>query len=197
VEPLSDEALARQVADGDMAGFSVLYDRSAGRIHAWAAHVLGSDRAEDAIQEVFLLLWRRAGQYDPGRGSFRAWFMAVARHEILRELRRASAGGRVAAADEIERLFERLGETGPDPALQTVDRSVLPVVSAVLQAMPAEQRRTLVLAYFGGLSQSMIAAQLGIPLGTVKKRIRLGMARLRSAVLPDEQGPPARETTIR
>jgi RNA polymerase sigma-70 factor, ECF subfamily len=197
VEPPSDESLARLVADGDIAGFSILYDRYAGRIHAWAAHVLGSDRAEDAIQEIFLLLWRRAGQYDPGRGSFRSWFMAVARHEILRELRRTSAGGRVAAADEIDRLFEQMGETGPDPAKQTADRSLLPAVSEALRAMPAEQRRALVLAYFGGLSQSAIAARLGIPLGTVKKRIRLGMARLRGAVLPGEQGPPAQETTLR
>lgn len=197
MEPLSDESLVTLVADGEIRAFSILYDRYSGRIHAWAAQVLGSDQAEDAIQEIFLLVWRRAGQYDPSRGSFRAWFMAVARHEILRELRKTSAQGRVTAADEIDRLFERLGEPGLDPADQAADRSLLPEVSAALSAMPPEQRRALILAYFAGLSQSEIAAQLGIPLGTVKKRIRLGLAKLRSSVLRGEEDPPVQETTIR
>jgi len=197
VEPLSDEFLVSRVADGEIEAFSVLYDRYAGRIHSWAAHVLGSDQAEDAIQEIFLLLWRRADRYDPGRGSFRAWFMTVARHEILRQLSRSSTRSRATAAEDIDRLLQRLGETGPDPAEQTTDRSLLPEVAAALRAMPPEQRRALVLAYFGGLSQSAIATELGVPLGTVKKRIRLGLAKLRGAVRRGEEDPPVRETTIR
>ncbi len=191
----TDDALVAEVAAGDLAAFSVLYDRYAGRIHAWAAHVLGSDRAEDAIQEIFLLLWRRAGQFDPSRGSFAAWFMTLARHEILRQLRKQAASERVAAAEEIERLFELRGEAASDPADQAADRAAVPDLWTALREMPSEQRRALILAYFGGLSHSEIAEQLGLPLGTVKKRIRLAMAKLRAAVVRGEEDPPGWEST--
>ncbi len=191
----TDEALAAEVAARDLGAFSLLYDRYAGRIHSWAAHVLGSNLAEDAIQEIFLLLWMRAGQFDPGRGSFAAWFMTLARNEIVRQLRKLAASERVAAAEEIERLFERRGEAASDPADQAIERAAVPDLWTALREMPSEQRRALVLAYFGGLSHSEIAAQSGLPLGTVKKRIRLAMAKLRAAVVRGEEDPPASEST--
>jgi len=195
LQHLTDEQLAAGTATGDVAAFSALYDRYADRIHAWAAHVLGSDRAEDAIQEIFLLLWRRAGQYDPTRGSFAAWFLTLARHEILHALRKHSIPERMAAAEEIERLLERAGLTGVDPADEATARATVPDLLAALGAMPAAQREALVLAYFAGLSQSEIAARLGIPLGTVKKRIRLAMAKLRAAMLGEDEDPAAWEST--
>ncbi len=191
----TDESLAAKVAAGDLDAFSALYDKYAGRIYAWAAHVLGSDRTEDAIQEIFLLLWRRVDQYDPSRGSFAAWFMTLARHEILRELRKHSASELAAAAEEIDRLFERRGEMAADPADQAIARAGLPDLQAALREMPSEQRRVLILSYFGGLSHSMIAEHLGIPLGTVKKRIRLAMAKLRAAYMRGDEDPPVSEST--
>lgn len=182
-------------AAGDVAAFSALYDRYAGRVHAWAAHVLGNNGAEDAVQEVFLLLWRRAGQYDPTRGSFAAWFLTLARHEILRQLGKQTIAERMAAAEEIERLLERAGETGADPAAEAIARAAVPELRAALRSMPAEQRQALVLAYFGGLSQSAIAEQLGIPLGTVKKRVRLALMRLRAAMVSGSEDPRVREST--
>jgi RNA polymerase sigma-70 factor (ECF subfamily) len=187
LKQLTDEQLVAGAAAGDVTAFSALYDRYGGRIHAWAAHVLGSHRAEDAIQEVFLLLWRRAGQYDPTRGSFAAWFLTLARHEILRQVRKHSIPERMAAAEEIERLLERAGEPGADPADEAIARAAVPELLAALRSMPAEQREALVLAYFGGLSQSAIAERLGIPLGTVKKRIRLAMMKLRAAMVGGDE----------
>ena len=197
MKPGSDEFLVGEVAAGQVAAFSTLYDRYAGRVNAWAAHVLGSDGAEDAIQEIFLLLWRRADQFDPNRGSFAAWFMTLARHEILHQLRRRPRGERLAGADEIERLFERRGDSVADPADQAAAYAVMPALWNALLGMPSEQRRVLVLAYFGGLSHSLIAEQLGIPLGTVKKRIRLAIAKLRAAVHVDDEDPSAWESTNR
>src|SRR5258708_19790527 len=191
----TDDALAAEVAARDRAAFSVLYDRYAGRIHAWAAHVLGSDRAEDAIQEIFLLLWMRAGQFDPSRGSFAAWFMTLARNEIVRQLRRLAASERVAAAEEIERLFELRGEAAADPADQVSDRAAVPDLWTALREMPSEQRRVLILPYFGGLRHSETSAHSRLPLGTVKKRIRLAMAKLRAGVVRGEEDPPASEST--
>jgi RNA polymerase sigma factor (sigma-70 family) len=189
----TDEDLACAVAEGETAAFSALYDRYAVRIQAWASRVLGSDRAEDAIQEIFLLLWRRARQYDPARGSFAAWFFTLARHEILRELRKYSVAERWAAGEEVDRLFEQPWEAA-DPADAAAARAAIPEIRAALRSMPAEQRQALVLAYFGGLTHSEIAGRLGIPLGTVKKRIRLAIARLRAAVASGHEDPRARMT---
>src|SRR5262245_40902105 len=92
VSDAPDEDLARQVARGDAAAFSALYDRYAGRIYAWAAHVLGASRAEDVTQDVFLQLWRKAGQFDDTRAPFGVWLMAVARNRVRQELRKVSSG---------------------------------------------------------------------------------------------------------
>jgi RNA polymerase sigma-70 factor (ECF subfamily) len=194
LEHPSDEDLVAATAAGETTAFSALYDRYAGRVHAWAAHMLGTDRAEDTIQEIFLLLWRRAGQYDPERGSFGAWFWTLARHEIMHALRKRSGSERMAAAEEVERLFEHSGEAATDPADIAIARAVVPEVLVALRSMPAEQRQALVLAYFGGLSHSVIAERLGIPLGTVKKRIHLAMAKLRASVAGGGKDPAARES---
>jgi RNA polymerase sigma-70 factor, ECF subfamily len=77
-EPLADEELVARTARGDLAAFTQLYDRYARRIRAWSAHVLGTGRAEDAMQEIFLRPWQHAGQFDGGRGTFVTWFTAIA-----------------------------------------------------------------------------------------------------------------------
>jgi RNA polymerase sigma-70 factor (ECF subfamily) len=121
----------------------------------------------------------------------------LVRFELLRELRKRSAAERVAATEEIERLFERYGDAAADPADLAAAHAAMPELWTALRAMPSEQRRALLLAYFGGLSHSLIAEQLGIPLGTVKKRIRLAMAKLRAALREDDEDPAAWGSTNR
>src|SRR6266571_1681879 len=142
-----DEALCARVAERDVAAFEALYDRYRDRVYAWAAHVLGPRQAEDTTQEVFALLWRRAGQFNPSRGQFTQWFWALTRNHILRDLRGISRQKRTQIPD---------------------------------------QRRVLIMSYFVGLSHSAIAEELSLPLGTVKKRARLGMQKLREALIADE-----------
>jgi RNA polymerase sigma-70 factor (ECF subfamily) len=173
---LNDEHLVARVQARDVAAFTLLYDRYAPAVYAMAAHLLNPVDAEEIVQEVFLRLWQRAEQFDAGRGSFRSWFMTIARHQILDQLKRCSQEQRLLAENYIDiegQVTEMLWQQQQHQGLLQA-----------LHQLPAEQRRALVLAYFGGLSQSMIAQELGWPLGTVKKRIRLGIQKLRNALIP-------------
>lgn len=182
LEP-TDEALVARVAERDASAFGMLYDRYARTTYALATYTLGGADAEEAVQDAFLRLWRNAAQFDPQRGTFGAWFMAIARHRVLAGLTARGRQQRLTAADAIDQVF---AET-PDPAPGVEDQAWLSERSAAalvaVRGLPPEQRQVIVLAYFGGLSQSAIAQHLGLPLGTVKKRTRLGLRKLRAALV--------------
>ncbi len=186
-----DEVLCARVADQDVAAFELLYDRYGARIYAWAAHVLGPPHAEDVTQEVFALLWAHSGQFDPARGDFGRWFWALVRHRIFRELRRIGRRRRVEAADDVSALLTTAIAQGGD-----VEEAAFTAASSrraieLLDQLPEEQRRVIVMAYFAGLSHSDIALELRLPLGTVKKRARLGLAKLRRGMAADIFQPAA------
>jgi RNA polymerase sigma-70 factor, ECF subfamily len=183
-EPLADEELVARTARGDLAAFTLLYDRYARRIHAWSAHVLGTGRAEDAMQEIFLRLWQHAGRFDGERGTFVTWFTAIARHHLVHVLRQDGMRRRVAVAAEIAAVLEHASAVAPGPEETVGQREEGAALAGALRLLPDEQRQVLVLAYFAGLSQTQIADHLAIPLGTVKKRVRLGMGKLRDTLAP-------------
>jgi RNA polymerase sigma-70 factor (ECF subfamily) len=185
LEP-SDEALCARVAERDVAAFEALYERYRERVYAWAAHVLGPRQAEDTTQEVFTLLWRRAGQFNQSRGHFTHWFWALTRNHILRELRGVSRQRRVQMADEIAALISTAIAEGVDVEEAAFARVDSQRALDTLGGLPREQRRVLVMSYFVGLSHAAIAEELRLPLGTVKKRVRLGMQKLRQALLADQ-----------
>jgi RNA polymerase sigma-70 factor (ECF subfamily) len=176
-----DESLTARVAAGDVAAFTELYERYAQRIYAWCVHTLGAGRAEDAVQEIFLRLWQAAAQFDPARGRFVTWFFAVARHYLVHEMRKAGVRRRADVAAEIAVVFA--APTADPEELASARDEAIALARALLR-LPEEQRQVLAMAYFGGLSQSQIAAHLAVPLGTVKKRVRLGMGKLRVALEP-------------
>lgn len=180
----SDEHLALCIVARDVEAFERVYDRYAPTVYSMAGHMLGVNEAEEATQEIFIRLWRKALQYDPTRGPFSHWFMSVARNHILDRLRARGERFRVLASDQIELL---LAET-PDPCVDVLEQVWQnqrgTILASALLRIPAEQRRVIVLAYFGGMSQSEISMHLNVPLGTVKKRIRLGLQKLRAALSP-------------
>ena len=180
----SDEYLIAQVSQRDKEAFSLLYDRYAQPVYTMAAHMLGSTDAEEIVQEVFLRLWNQANQFDSNRGSFKAWFMTIARYRILDELRNRGQQERLIAVDDIQHLLESVENPQLDVEQQVRLQEEGQRLLHALKALPPEQMQALILAYFGGLSQSAIAEKLGWPLGTVKKRIRLGMQKLRQALAP-------------
>lgn len=180
----SNELLAARIAARDMDAFSLVYDRFSQQVYAMAGHMLGVPEAEEAAQEVFMRLWHKASQYDAARGPFSHWFLSIARNLMLDKLRARGERARMVSTEEIDVL---LAET-PDPKVDVVEQVWQnqrgDALAHALGRIPPEQRRVIVLAYFGGMSQSEIAMQLQVPLGTVKKRIRLGLQKLRAALSP-------------
>lgn len=174
---VDEAALVEQVARGDSAALRGLYDRCAARAMAVARRILSdSQEAEEVVQETFVQVWRQASRFDAERGSPAAWVATIARSRALDRLRARQAGDRVRTAAELE---DRGSEGVSRAAGEIAEELELKRrVDSALQALPVEQRRTLELAYFEGLSQSQIAERLGDPLGTVKTRVRLGLSRL-------------------
>jgi RNA polymerase sigma-70 factor, ECF subfamily len=178
----SDELLALRVRQRDRIAFTMIYDRYAPLVYSLAVHMLGSTDAEEIVQDIFLKLWNKADQFDLERGSFGGWFMTLARHRVLDKLRERSHQERTVAAEEIDLLLAEAVDPSVNVEEETWLRQRGEAIVHALKDLPDEQRRAIVLAYFGGLSQSAIAEHLGWPLGTVKKRIQLGLRKLRAAL---------------
>ena len=173
--PDDDIKLLRRIADGDAKALRLLYRRISSRVMAIALRLL-KDRAEaeDVVQDTFLEVWRRAVQYEPSRGGVSAWVVTIARSRAIDRLR---AHGRSTRAKEnsLSEPKEPHEPMGLELAEQRRDRER---VLGALSHLPPEQRRVIELAYFDGLTQTEIAARTSDPLGTVKTRMRLAMAKL-------------------
>ena len=159
----------------DEAALAALYDRYRLILFGLLVRILNSrEEAEDVLQEVFLQVWRRAADFDEERGRPFTWLVTLARSRAIDRLRVLASRQRLAdsAAQEVA------GEAS-DAVADTLHAEQREIVARALATLPEEQRRTLKLAYFEGLTQSEIATQLGTPLGTVKTRMRTGMMKLR------------------
>jgi RNA polymerase sigma-70 factor (ECF subfamily) len=182
-----DSALVSQIAQGDAIAFGRLYDRYAKAVYALAVHLLGTSEAEEAVQEIFLRLWNNASQFDATRGTFAGWFMTIARNYAFRQLSNRSRRQRIESAEDIDRLLAQMA----DPQVNVEEQAWLieqgRAARVALNALPPEQRHVIVFAYFSGLSQSAIAQHLDLPVGTIKKRTRLGLQRLRRALASDSR----------
>ena len=177
---LADEDLMARVYDGDARAFAVVFDRHAGVAFSLAYRMCGRRAlAEEVVQEAFLSLWRSGARYERARGSVRSWVLAVVHHRAIDVLRHESArAGRDIHNDELGASLPADERT----EIEVERRSDARLLRGVLDELPAEQRRVIELAYFGGFSHSEIAELIGIPAGTVKGRMRLGMGKLRIAL---------------
>ena len=181
-----DDALMLAVVARDEHAFAVLYDRYIDLVYSASLRILGdAGLAEDTAQDVFVRLWRRPETFIAERGRFLSWLMSVTRNRAVDELRargrrRRREGGSLGEPDE---AAEPLFSTDPvDPQHSAELHEAQAMVRRALVDLPGDQRVALELAYFGGLTQQEIAAQLHEPLGTVKTRIRLGMQKLRRSL---------------
>ena len=177
--PETDEALMVRVQDaGDIDAFGSLYDRHAARAFGVAVSVLGdSGRAEEAVQEAFLSIWRGRTNFRPATGSFRAWSMRSVRHAAIDRLRYDAATSRPVLCEQ--------SEDPPDSSAGSVEDEVVARSEAValrraLAELPDAQSEVITLAFYGELSHAEIADQLELPPGTVKGRMRLGLEKLRT-----------------
>ena len=170
--------------------FARMYDDHARGVYGAALRILGDPaRAQDVAQDVFLRVWRNPQRFDSRRGELGSYLRLMARSRALDLWREGQAAGRMrdklelVVAQEEQRVEER-----PSAAVERgEDREA---VRDALRRLPESQREALVLAYWGGMTADQIAKRSGVPLGTAKSRIRLGLAKLRDEV-EDVFGDPA------
>jgi RNA polymerase sigma-70 factor, ECF subfamily len=177
---LADEDLMQLVQDGDARAFEVLFDRHADAAFSLAYRMCGRRSiAEDVVQESFLSLWRSGARYDRTRGSVRSWVLSVVHNRAIdafrreavrtsRDIRDEGVAERIAASEQTDTEVERRDEARH--------------VRSALGELPADQRRVIELAYFGGFTHTQIAEMLKLPAGTVKGRMRLGLTKMRVAL---------------
>ncbi len=180
LDALQDATLVRRLSEGDRDAMSSLYDRYASVLLAVAYRILGDrESAEDLVHDVFLEAWKKASEYDPARASVRTWL-------ILRT--RSRALDRVVSAPR-KRTISIEDESVPEPvAVMTglEGRGDADRVQEALGGLSAEQRQVLELTFYRGLTAADIAKEIGIPVGTVKSRLRAGLSGLRVALGPRE-----------
>lgn len=173
----AEARLMTRVQDGDPAAFEAIYDRFATPAYRLALRICGDpSRAEDAVQDAFLSIWRNPGTYANERGRLAAWLLSVVRHRAL-DARRWD-GSRPALPKPNERP---VGASTADTAAEALRRCEERRLRTQLNDLPATQREAVVLAFYGGLSHAEIARLLDLPPGTIKGRIRLGLEKLAAA----------------
>lgn len=173
--PAQDQRLIERIASGDADALGELYDRYGRLAFGMVYGMLPSpEAAEEVVQDALHSVWREARGYRAERGTVRGWLLRIARNAAI-DWRRTK-GKRSERESPLEEAREREDPVAEE-AIERVVRSDR--IRAALGVLPPEQREVVVLAFYRGLTQPEIAARTGAPLGTVKSRARLAMARLR------------------
>jgi len=181
------------MAQGDEHALGTLFDRWATLVNSVAVRIVQDpDEAEEIVEDTFWQAWRQADRYEGERGTVAAWLGTIARSRALDRLRahrrsREEPWAQPPAEHPTTSSPEPIAHTS-DPARDAEHADQRERVARALDALSAEQRETILLAYFGGLSQSEIAERCGLPLGTVKTRTRLAMEKLRGLLATLDEG---------
>lgn len=175
---LAAELLAR-VASGDQNAFAELYDLLSARVFGLILRiVVNRAQSEEVLQEVFFEIWQSAARFAPNKGQGRSWILTIAHRRAVDRVRASQS-----SSDRDVRVGMRDIEVAHDSVAEQVQLSIEGErVGRALTQLPEAQREAIVLAYYGGYSQSEISVLTGTPLGTIKTRMRDGMSRLRTAM---------------
>ena len=169
----------------DPTTFSRVYDEHARGVYGAALRILGdAARAEDVTQDVFLRVWRNPSRFDARRGELGSYLRLMARSRAIDLFREGQAAGRARDRMQVVAGTEASVRADDRPSAIAERDEDRAVVREALGKLPENQREALVLAHWAGLTADEIARRSGVPLGTAKSRIRLGMAKLRSEVEP-------------
>jgi len=174
-----------RLAGGDLGALDRLYDQYGAMAFSIAYRITGDrSAAEDVVQDAFLGAWRNAGRYAEARGSVRTWLLSIVHHRAIDAVRRRRPTVELPDAEAVLPDTLTLPDTWGDVELR-LNRDA---VRDALTRLSEVQREAIELAYFGGLTQMEIAERTGVPLGTVKGRMRLGLQGLRAVLLPPDAG---------
>ena len=180
----SDEALVQAFQQKQVEALEEFYDRHHRIALAVAYRVLGDQgNAEDVLQEAFLALWRQAHTFNAVRGNARSWFLTIVRHRAIDVTR-----GRAYTRERISLDQVNFEPRYPDVWQEMSAKLDRETIQEALATLPPEQGEAITLAYFGGYTHPEIADRTGVPLGTVKGRLRLAMQKLRSLLEGAERG---------
>ncbi len=170
-----DVDLVNSIAAGREAALEALYDRYHAQCFAFALRTLAAESdAEEAVQETFVRVWRRAGQYDQARAGVASWLLSITRNLCIDEFRRRRR--RVPETQLLDEAAQRPGDERTD---EEAERAMTgETVRTALQALSSEQRSAIELVYFHGLTSSEVGGLLGVPPPTVRSRLRLGLLQL-------------------
>ncbi|HEV7482977.1 MAG TPA: sigma-70 family RNA polymerase sigma factor [Solirubrobacterales bacterium] len=177
-ERLADEELMPLIGEKDPEAFEVFYDRHGGVAYSLAYRIVGEKAAaEDVTQEAFISIWKSGARFDRARGSVRSWMLSIVRNRAIDALRSRAGKAPKLSFDDDAILEQRPSEELTDD--EAMRRETATEIRGALGELPGEQSKVIELAYFGGFSQSEISRMLGVPLGTVKGRMRLGLEKIR------------------
>jgi RNA polymerase sigma-70 factor (ECF subfamily) len=182
-----DATLVALIAKGETLALERVYERYSRGVYSLALRLLAdTSAAEEVVQETFLKLWRQPSAYQPARGRLLPWLLGVAHHHSVDLLRRRQLeqryradGPRAEAAltDVLDNVS--VAAAGGDPQADAAGFDQRMAIGRALDELPAEQRLPLELAYYRGMTQLEVSRLLGVPLGTIKTRMRLGLQQLR------------------
>ena len=177
----TDRIQMARLARGDLGALDVLYEQHGAMAFSIAYRITGDrSAAEDVVQEAFLGAWRNAGRYVDARGSVRTWLLSIVHHRAIDAIRRRRPTVELPETEATLPDTLTLPDVWADVELRLDRESVRGAMSSISEV----QREAIELAYFGGLTQTEIAERTGVPLGTVKGRLRLGLQGMRAALMP-------------
>lgn len=170
-------------AAGDQIAFQKLYNATSPQLYALLLRILRhKDRAEDALQDAYVKIWQKANTYSSDRGAPLTWLLSIARYRALDAMRRRRAEvGMPEDPDWAATLLEDKNAPGPSEQNQTAQS--LDAVQTCLKTLSSEQRQSVLLAYYEGLTHPELAQRMNAPMGTVKSWIRRGLSRLRECLV--------------
>jgi RNA polymerase sigma-70 factor (ECF subfamily) len=178
-----DAQLLQRVARGDKQAFAELYDRFSAPLYATALRILRDPaEAQDIVHDVFVTVWDKAAAFETERGSAFSWVVTLVRNRAIDRVRSRRRRAELLAESVPADLGYHEDPPGGSGSEAATASDEARVVRAAVATLPAEQRRALELAFFGGLTQEQIAEKLSEPLGTIKARIRRALLKLRDSL---------------
>jgi RNA polymerase sigma-70 factor, ECF subfamily len=184
---LTDAQLMKRVTENDVAAFEEIYRRHGKQALRAAYRIVRQPAAaEELTQEAFLSLWRSAAGYQPDRSSLRSWLLLLVHNRGIDQIRRARNHN---TNLDIAELHEEHLEDPERTDARAAPREQSRDINALLRTIPIKQRQIVELAYYGEMTHLEIATNLGLPLGTVKGRLRLAHLKLHRALAPEGNEP--------